>query len=274
MMRRNIFLIIAALAGGAFISIAYVNPYEGSISLSGVILQITGSRGDFMLDYSMSALLTFFMKLLPFFLFQLYAGVQMYKQFCTASVYVFSRVTDRTRWYIKELFNLGKMTLLFLVLYLVSVLAVAGMRWDVRWTGTGFIVSVYYLLIYGFWLFAMTLAVNLLAVFAGSSSAFVVVFGGQALMLTLLGLLRTVPEQSAAFLWLIRLDPASRLVIGWQAEHFESVHGLFSPSSYGICLTGTAVYMLCAAALIGCSGGFAVKRKDVIISDVENGGAV
>ena len=28
-----------------------------------------GSRGDFMLDYSMSALLTFFMKLLPFFLF-------------------------------------------------------------------------------------------------------------------------------------------------------------------------------------------------------------
>ena len=35
-------------------------------------------------------------------MFELYIGVYLYRHFCTASVYVFSRTIHRTRWYIKE----------------------------------------------------------------------------------------------------------------------------------------------------------------------------
>lgn len=260
------------MAGGLLVSVAYVNPYEGTISLSDIILQLTGSRGNLELGYSMTELLTLIMKLLPYFLFQLYGGIQMYRQFCTASVYVFSRVPDRIRWYIKELFLLIKMTLLFLILYMVSVTAVAGLRWNILWTWPGVMMSVYYFLIYGLWLFTMTLAVNLLAAFFGSSSAFVVVFGGQSVMITSLSVLRTFQEKTLVFLWLNRINPAARLVFGWQAGDFESIDGLFSTSFYGISLNGSAFYMLCGAILIACAGGFAVNQKDLIISDMENGG--
>lgn len=46
-MRKNnyCFLILLAVAGGIFLSIMYVNPYNGSITLSELVLQLSGSRG-------------------------------------------------------------------------------------------------------------------------------------------------------------------------------------------------------------------------------------
>ena len=77
---------------GSLLAFSYINPYNGQITLSELILQLSGSRGEFPLGFSsLPELLSFSSKLLPSFLFELYVGTSLYQHFFAASVYIFSR---------------------------------------------------------------------------------------------------------------------------------------------------------------------------------------
>ena len=59
---------------------------------------------------------------MPLFLFQIFYGTYIYRHFCSASIYFFSRCCSRTRWFLKEALTLY----LFAVVYLLAVLAGGG----------------------------------------------------------------------------------------------------------------------------------------------------
>ena len=85
------FLLLMGFCCGSLLAFTYINPYNGQITLSELILQLSGSRGEFSLGFSsLPELLSFSSKLLPTFLFELYVGTSLYQHFCTASVYIFS----------------------------------------------------------------------------------------------------------------------------------------------------------------------------------------
>ena len=42
------------------------------------------------------------LEMLPFFLFQMLFGIRIYRHYCTASVYFFSRCTYKVRWFVKR----------------------------------------------------------------------------------------------------------------------------------------------------------------------------
>ena len=91
MKRERIALVTIAVLGGCFLSITYVNPYHHTISLAELVLQLSGSRGNIPMGFSMNELLLLTMRMVPDYLMEMYLGTMLYKHFCTASVYVFSR---------------------------------------------------------------------------------------------------------------------------------------------------------------------------------------
>ena len=101
-MKRLLFLLLA-IPFGVWLSFSYINPYGGSITLSELVLQLSGARGTFALDLNLNELLDFTLRLVPVLVFQALAGTLMYQYYCTASVYVFSRIERRTAWYRREL---------------------------------------------------------------------------------------------------------------------------------------------------------------------------
>ena len=73
-----------AVMGGIMLAIGYVNPYAGIISLSELILQLSGSRGDLALGFSINELLSFVMHMIPDFVFEICFGTIIYQHLCTA----------------------------------------------------------------------------------------------------------------------------------------------------------------------------------------------
>ena len=73
------FLLLMGFCCGSLLAFTYINPYNGQITLSELILQLSGSRGEFSLGFSsLPELLSFSSKLLPTFLFELYVGTSLY----------------------------------------------------------------------------------------------------------------------------------------------------------------------------------------------------
>lgn len=72
-----------------YFSAMYISPYENAITLSEAVLQLSGSYGVYNMGFSVSQLVTFFMKLLPVFLMEMYGGTIFYRHFCIASIFVF-----------------------------------------------------------------------------------------------------------------------------------------------------------------------------------------
>lgn len=74
-------LVSVAVLCGVLLSLAFVNPYSGQVTLSELVLQLSGSRGDLPLGTSLPELLSFSIKMVPYFLFELYIGVYLYRHF-------------------------------------------------------------------------------------------------------------------------------------------------------------------------------------------------
>lgn len=78
--KKSVPLISMAVLCGALLSLAFVNPHNGKITLAELVLQLSGSRGDLPLGTSLPELLSFSIKMAPYFLFELYIGVSEGKQ--------------------------------------------------------------------------------------------------------------------------------------------------------------------------------------------------
>lgn len=73
--KKSVPLVSMAVLCGALLSLAFVNPHNGQITLAELVLQLSGSRGDLPLGTSLPELLSFSIKMAPYFLFELYIGV-------------------------------------------------------------------------------------------------------------------------------------------------------------------------------------------------------
>lgn len=149
-------LIVAALSG-ALQAVIYVNPYTGTISLSELVLQLSGSRGEFALGVSLHELLGFAMRMVPSYIASAFIGTELYRHYCTASVYVFSRHPNRLSWYAKEVGFIFSSAVVFYIIQLATTIVTTIFRYqiDFDWAGCGLLL--YHLAIYTLWLFTMSI---------------------------------------------------------------------------------------------------------------------
>lgn len=266
--------VAVAVGCGALLSVSRIAPYAGKITILDLVLQLSGSQGSSVLQLNYSAAVDFALLLLPFFLYQFYGGIQLYRQFCVASVYVFSRTTNRVKWYFSELWSMCKGLLVLQVVLQGTTLLVAVLRMDVIWTAEGWALLGVHTLLFSLWTFVMALGVNLLALIWGSNTGFLVVFSLQAGMLAALCMGQGVEAPSPFLDRLLLWDPISRLVLGWQSGGAFGFRGAL-PAVYGrvLTLSGSLVQLGLLAAAVVVLGLVAIQKKDILVSNLETGGA-
>lgn len=270
--REALPVLLMGICCGGMLSLAYINPYSGSITLSELILQLSGSRGEFPLDFTVTELLSFSARLIPYLLMELYGGTGLYRSFCTASVYVFSRTSNRIRWYIGECLKMAGLILLYQAALTVSAAAAACSRYDVIWEKPGFVLLGVHLLLYGLWTFSMTLLVNILAILLGSSGAFAAAAAGQLAMVSGMAPLNLLENRKALFSVLIQVNPLSHLVLGWQFTACAPLDHVIHPPWKVLPLSGSILYMTAIAAGVLFIGGWIVRGYDLLAADPEFGG--
>lgn len=272
-LRRYGWYVAIAAVCGVLLSLSRINPYGGRIALQDLVLQLSGSRGDFVMGLYYGAMVDFGFLMLPFFLYQFYGGIQLYRQFCVASVYVFSRTTNRVKWYFTELWGMCKGLLMFQVFLQGTTLVVAALRWDVVWTGEGWLLLGIHVFLFTLWTFTMALGVNLLALIWGSSTGFLAVFALQAGMLAALCTGAKLESADPTLARLLVLDPVSRLVLGWQSGGAFGLEGAL-PAEYGhvLTLSGSLLLVALMTAAVVVLGLVVIQKKDILVSNLETGG--
>ncbi len=264
-------LILAAAAGGVYLSLMYINPYGGVIPLSEMTLQLSGSRGTFVLGFSTSELMSFSMRLFPAFLFELYAGIRLYRHFCTASIYVFSRYPRRVKWYLQEAGRLAGEVCLFQLFLLLSALLVTVIRWELQVDQAGIALLLYHFLIQSLWIYIMALAVNLCAVYIGSSAAYGIVICAQMVCIVLFYLADLTARNSEGLsvsrflIW----NPLAHLVLGWHGSGIKAVNGVLEPQWMGADLNHSLLLFAILAIILTAVGACIVKNHELLVSDSE-----
>lgn len=256
-------LFILAAVSGVYLSIFYVNPYNGTIDLSEMILQFSGSRGSFELGFSYEELASFAMHLIPTFLFELYAGIMLYRHFCTASIYVFSRYPHRVKWYLKEVSYLGGTTGAFHIILLLAATVTTVCRFELRIDYAGMLLTTYHFLLYTLWVYIMTLSVNLIAIFFGSSAAYALVVGVQMVCIALLNFMDLLVRNSAdrlSYEKILIWNPIAHLVLGWRSSYMRTD------------LNASLLLFFLLWAAVTFAGAMIVKKHDILVSDSETGG--
>ena len=263
-MKRLLFILLS-VPFGVWLSFSYINPYGGTIALSELVLQLSGARGTFSLGINLSELLDLTLRLLPMLVFQALAGTLMYQYYCTASVYVFSRIERRTAWYWHEFSALAAKVFAYLTLVLLTALLTAFVRWHIIWDTAGFSLLLYHFLIWGLWTLVATLAVNLIAIYLGSSAAFAVVAGFQVVCIALLMVAKQFEESPDIYIAVLRANPVTCLVLSWQQSRFDG-------AGYGIYLEDSLAGLIVAALLVALLGAALVKRHDLLVNNAESAG--
>lgn len=272
MKSRYRLLFLIAVVSGAYLSVNYINPHVGVVSLSEMILQLSGSRGSFVLDFSYSELASFVMRLFPEFIFELYAGIMLYRHFCTASIYVFSRYPHRVRWYIGEVSHLGVTVCIFNMLLLAVTILTTASRYGLQIDSAGIVLMAYHFLIHSLWIYAMTLAVNLLAIYVGSSTAYALVISAQLVCIVLLNLMDCLVKYYDGKLTydnVIKWNPIAHLVLGWHSSHMENVNQVLTSSYMQVDLKCSLIMFLLFGIIITSTGAFIIKEYDLLVSDLE-----
>lgn len=267
-------LSLAALLGGVYLSLMYVKPYGGETTLSEMVFQLSGSKGKFMLGLSFQELVDFALILFPAFVFEMYAGIMLYRHFCTASIYVFSRCPHRIKWYAMEILSLLWSVFIFNILLLASAVLVSVCRYEVHADGAGIRLLIYHFLIHSLWTYTAALLVNLAAIHFGSSTGYAAVTFMQLIFIMLLNFTDFIVRRcgigisyEGPMVW----NPIAHLIIGWHKG--SPAAGDHPPYLHNISLSHSVAVFLAIGAAVTFAGAVIIKKHDLLVSDIETGEA-
>ncbi len=252
------------LAGGVLLAFLFINPYQGEISLSEAVLQLSGSSGEFALMPVFRDLISFTIRLLPNYIFEMYLGTELYHHFCTASIYVFSRTPHRIRWYMKEVAGVWIVTLFVQMMQMFASIFVTALRYQVVVNQSGIVLMLFHIVVYAMWFFAMTLLLNLLAIQFGSNHAFLIVGGIQfafTALLELVNLYEIMPQFSRYFL---NCNPIAHLVIGWHTGRVEILREALDSPYHGVYMESSLFWMVGISVVVIVCGMYLVWKHDFL----------
>ena len=254
---------------GIATAFAFINPYSGTITLSELILQLSGSRGEFPLGFGVVELVELTLKWVYLFCYEIYMGMELYRFFCTASIYIFSRTPCRMKWYAKEIIVLLFCSILYEVAYVSGALITSTLRYTVEFDYPGFFISMVHIIIYSLWVYSFALLVNILAIMQGSSRSFLIVAGIQLVGISLLSVLRFAENSPSVMERVIGLNPIAHLVLGWHSSSIILVNNALHPPFAGLFFKTSVVFLAILCVVLILIGILEIKYHDFLISDTE-----
>lgn len=270
-MRNRIFYCLAVAAAEAVLLFL---PLAGQTV---TIWQIVDRLSFYDVSVSQGSILNFFYDLFPYLIFQILWGVYLYEEFCTASVYFFSRKDDKGRWYLGECLKLYLWGVVFLLcLVFVGMLFLVLLGGKITWDLPSLYILVAYILLYSVFLFATALFVNLLAVRIRSVYGLGVVVSLEFLAIAMYGVLdkfmELTPEENNVTgkrLMALKCDPFSHLVFKWHGSILEKVNAITNEFQLSFWIEESVLVWTVAAAVIMIAGYFVIKQTELIENERE-----
>lgn len=263
MARENRKAIFWGFLSGIYLAVAFVNPYKGETSFEEMIFQLSGSRGELLMGCSLAELTGYILRMLPGYALCMAWGTDMYRHFCTASVYVFSRCTDRRKWYQKMLLTLFIKVGIYEIVLAGTVFLVTAWRYMIVEEKRGPEIFGMHLAVFLLWHMIWILLMNLLSLRFGSSMAGILVICSQTVCTAGLSAASFLERRQASaelINSLMKLNPVSHTILGWQ-------YG----GKYALNPRGSLLFLAVCCGLITLAGGFMVGRLDILTEDLEKG---
>ena len=265
-------LLIAGILSGGILSIVFINPYDGRILVSEAILQLSGSSGAFPLTPAFKDLISFTIRMLPDYMFELYIGIELYRHFCTASVYVFSRTPNRSRWYIREVIEVAVAVLGYQIIKMFAAMSVTFLRYQIEPDHFGFFLLVFHIIVYSLWVFNVSLLINLISIKYGSNNAFIWIVGIQIFMTALLELVQIFESNLTLTKIFLNVNPIAHLVVGWHTGTIKELKNSLEVTYIRLDFKVTLVTMLAISIFSVIVGMYLVSQHEFLILNANEEG--
>lgn len=241
-----------------------------SVSLSDVVFGVSleGSK------ITIFQLIFLIISMFPYIVFQILAGVHIYKHFCTASVYCFSRRDNRIGWFLHESLRLYLYAVAYLLFLVLGAAGVAGVSVGVTFHMRDWILLLYYLVLYSAFLYVTALMVNLLALFMDSGqSMFIIVIAQFAFVAFLLVYVKLIPLKKLHTLLTtgigFLINPIANLVIQWHSSVIPTIGSRINLYHLSFDLNFSLLFYIVIAVCITFIGCITIKKRDIIVTDTE-----
>ena len=265
-------VLIAGILSGGILSIDFINPYDGRILVSEAILQLSGSSGAFPLTPAFKDLISFTIRMIPDYMFELYIGIELYRHFCTASVYVFSRTPNRSRWYIREVIEVAVAVFGYQIIKMFAAMSVTFLHYKIEPDHFGFFLLVFHIIVYSLWVFTVSLLINLISIKYGSNNAFIWIVGIQIFMTALLELVQIFESNLTLTKIFLNVNPIAHLVVGWHTGTIKELKNSLEVTYIRLDFKVTLVTMLAISIFSVIVGMYLVSQHEFLILNANEEG--
>lgn len=265
-------VLIAGILSGGILSIVFINPYDGRILVSEAILQLSGSSGAFPLTPAFKDLISFTIRMIPDYMFELYIGIELYRHFCTASVYVFSQTPNRSRWYIREVIEVAVAVFGYQIIKMFAAMSVTFLHYKIEPDHFGFFLLVFHIIVYSLWVFTVSLLINLISIKYGSNNAFIWIVGIQIFMTALLELVQIFESNLTLTKIFLNVNPIAHLVVGWHTGTIKELKNSLEVTYIRLDFKVTLVTMLAISIFSVIVGMYLVSQHEFLILNANEEG--
>lgn len=221
---------------------------------------------EFVIDKTYYA--NFFLWYAPLLIIQAVLGVTIYKHFCTASVYYFTRVNNRIRWWLKECMHLYVKVLLCIVSIIMLSNFWEFISGEYIIDAEGVWLLLYYIAIFSLWEFSAVCTINILSIIIGSYYAYAFMALTQIILV-----MAFLPIGDKIFNnnILLKVNPISHLILYWHSSIVPTLNEKINLKGTSFDLNESIIYMTILSAIIIFFGAIVIKEKEFICLDKEGG---
>lgn len=214
----------------------------------------------------------------PVFLFQIIEGIAVFKQFCVADVYVFSRCKSRSRWFLAESAKIFLTSVAYSAAWYICGIALACWRGILIMEHGFWNVFFIQMLILALWLYGTTMLINIIAIWFGSYPGIGIVIVLQIFFISILklweddGVFSLLPENADAAMHagLLKQNPVSHLILAWHSMTETELQNYTAVYDIGLYLYESVAYMLILAGCITIAGALLIKRVEFVSNNRKN----
>ena len=287
-MKYYLRFLIVPLILGAVNFVLYVSALP-EISTTQILLDTAFQKASMMPN----ALPELLKRYLPLLLFQIFYGTMIYRHFCTASVYYFSRKTKRVQWFLPECGMLFGYAVAYSAVLLFSGIGIIAAFGKLRWD-PGFVpLLIYYLVTCSLFLFFTTLAINVLSILLTGNASFLIVEGACVLNIAVYSILYPISMEAAGYeappverpgyeppnflkdwMWAIRPNLIANLNLSLHDKGIAIPTGIINTQGLEFGLNGSVFYFLILSIMVTLGGCLVIRKHSFIQANQETGGSL
>lgn len=239
-----------------------------NINLSQILLANTFAGVDYYPQY----ISMFTIQYIPLFVFQIFFVTYIYKHFCSASIYYFSRNINRKKWFLKEVAKLYCNVIIYLLTMSVSGIILIRLFSKITFDNSAIIIGLYYILIYSLYLLMTTLAINVISIIFSSNIGFVTVESIILLSISIFFILGNYIKNdiiTGKYLLILKSNMIANLIFSIHSSKAENINALINTKGINFDLNFSVIYYLVMCLIVIVIGCRIVEKHEFIANSKE-----